>query len=68
MNKTLNSNQIKIIAIIAMTVDHIAWSVFPGYSGDILPILMHTAGRITCPIMCYAPSLMVTSSSVVRIL
>lgn len=53
MNKTLNSNQIKIIAIIAMTVDHIAWSVFPGYSGDILPILMHTAGRITCPIMCY---------------
>lgn len=53
MNKTLNSNQIKFIAIIAMTVDHIAWSVFPGYSGDILPILMHTAGRITCPIMCY---------------
>jgi len=26
----LNSNQIKCIAIIAMTIDHITWLLFPG--------------------------------------
>ena len=29
--KPLSSNAIKLIAIAAMTVDHIAWAVFPGY-------------------------------------
>lgn len=29
-NKGLNSNQIKLIAIIAMTIDHITWLLFPG--------------------------------------
>jgi len=53
MNMTLNSNQIKIIAIIAMTIDHIAWFAFPGYPRELLPIAMHVIGRITCPIMCY---------------
>ena len=53
MKATLNSNWIKIIAIIAMTIDHIAWLVFPGYSSDAIPIVMHIIGRITCPIMCY---------------
>ena len=53
MKKTLNSNCIKMIAIIAMTIDHIAWLLFPGYSRDIMPIVMHIIGRITCPIMCY---------------
>ena len=53
MKATLNSNWIKIIAIVAMTIDHIAWLVFPGYSGDIIPVVMHIIGRITCPIMCY---------------
>ncbi|MBR2968601.1 MAG: conjugal transfer protein TraX [Clostridia bacterium] len=53
MKKTLNSNIIKLIAIIAMTIDHIAWAVFPGYSTEIVPIIMHIIGRITCPIMCY---------------
>ena len=42
-----------MIAIIAMTIDHIAWLVFPGYSRDTIPIVMHIIGRITCPIMCY---------------
>ena len=51
--KLLDSNLIKIIAILAMTVDHIAWAVFPGYPQKWLPILMHLVGRITCPIMCY---------------
>lgn len=51
--KILNSNIIKTIAIIAMTVDHVAWAVFPGYSKEFLPIIMHIIGRLTCPVMCY---------------
>lgn len=50
---TLNSNMVKLIAIAAMTLDHIAWAVFPGYPRELLPVLMHVIGRITCPIMCY---------------
>lgn len=53
MKKFLNSNIIKIIAIIAMTLDHIAWLLYPGYSTEILPLILHIIGRITCPIMCY---------------
>ena len=26
----LNSNEIKLIAIIAMTIDHVTWLLFPG--------------------------------------
>ena len=44
---------IKLIAIIAMTIDHIAWLIYPGYPKEILPIVLHIIGRITCPIMCY---------------
>ncbi len=51
--KSLNSNQIKLIAIVAMTIDHIAWFIFPGYPTEPLPIIMHIIGRLTCPIMCY---------------
>ena len=36
-----------------MTIDHIAWLVFPGYPNDTIPIVMHIIGRIACPIMCY---------------
>ncbi|MBR5489705.1 MAG: conjugal transfer protein TraX [Oscillospiraceae bacterium] len=53
MKARLNSNWLKIIAIIAMTIDHIAWLIFPGYPREALPVLMHIIGRITCPIMCY---------------
>ena len=52
-NKLLDSNQLKIIAIAAMTVDHIAWMLFPGYPREALPVIMHIIGRLTCPIMCY---------------
>lgn len=52
-SKPLNSNMIKLIAIAAMTIDHIAWLVFPGYPRAGLPVLMHIIGRITCPVMCY---------------
>lgn len=53
MKKGLNANQIKLLAIAAMTVDHIAWMLFPGYSRDLIPLFMHIIGRITCPVMCY---------------
>ncbi len=49
----LNGNQLKLIAIFAMTVDHLAWAIFPGYPTAPLPLLMHLFGRITCPIMCF---------------
>lgn len=52
-SKILNSNQLKLIAIIAMTVDHIAWAMFDGYPSTLLPLVMHIIGRLTCPIMCY---------------
>lgn len=51
--KGLNSNAIKLIAILAMTIDHIAWAAFPGYPRAALPLAMHLIGRITCPVMCY---------------
>lgn len=53
MKRILDSNSIKIIAIIAMTIDHIAWLLFPGYPQEWIPIILHIIGRITCPIMCY---------------
>ena len=53
MKKPLNANTTKVIAITAMTIDHIAWMLFPGYPKEILPIVLHIIGRLTCPIMCY---------------
>ena len=53
MKKTLDANKLKLIAIFAMTVDHIAWLLFPGYAKGALPVVMHIIGRLTCPIMCY---------------
>lgn len=51
--KRLDANTLKLIAIFAMTIDHIAWLVFSGYPKQALPIAMHIIGRIACPIMCY---------------
>ncbi|MBO5203158.1 MAG: conjugal transfer protein TraX [Clostridia bacterium] len=53
MKKILDSNIIKLIAIVAMTLDHIAWLIYPGYPTEPLPIVLHIIGRLTCPIMCY---------------
>ena len=53
MKKIFNSNVLKLIAIIAMTLDHLTWLIFPGYSIEPLAIILHIIGRITCPIMCY---------------
>ena len=40
MKKTMDANQIKLLAILAMTIDHIAWLVFPGYSKAPLALLL----------------------------
>ena len=49
----LTSNQIKVIAIIAMTIDHIAWAFFPHYSLNLPIISMKIIGRLTAPIMIF---------------
>lgn len=52
--KPLDQNVLKLIAIIAMTVDHVAWAIFPDYySTEPLAIVLHIIGRLACPIMCY---------------
>ena len=47
----LNSNQIKLIAILAMTIDHITWVTAPGCQRIWWVIGLHMIGRITAPIM-----------------
>lgn len=49
--KGLNANQLKLIAITAMTVDHLIWTVCPGYSTVWWVMLCHILGRLTAPIM-----------------
>ena len=50
VRKTLNANQLKLIAMAAMTVDHVTWAVFPGYRTDWRIILLHIIGRMAAPI------------------
>lgn len=46
----MTGNKLKLIACVAMLIDHIAWAFFPiGGVGD----FMHLVGRTTAPIMCY---------------
>lgn len=51
MEKKLNANHLKLIAIIAMTVDHAADLLFPGYSSHPIALGLHIIGRLTAPIM-----------------
>lgn len=46
-----NQFHLKMIAIIAMVIDHVGWVFVPTEST--LGQLMHFVGRLTCPIMCY---------------
>lgn len=50
-SKGLNANQLKLIAIIAMTLDHLIWTISPGYSKEWWVVLVHVIGRLTAPIM-----------------
>ena len=47
----LNSNHLKLIAIIAMTIDHFADLLYPNYPAAPIPVLLHVIGRLTAPIM-----------------
>lgn len=49
--KKLNSNHLKLIAIVAMTVDHIADLLYPGIPNNIISNIFHIIGRLTAPIM-----------------
>ena len=53
LKQCLTSNAIKMIAIAAMTVDHLAWVFFPGYSTNPVALFMHIIGRLTAPIMMF---------------
>jgi hypothetical protein len=48
--KSLNGNQLKFIAIIAMTVDHMVSVLFPNYPTDWWIIGLHIIGRLAAPI------------------
>lgn len=51
--KGLNSNQLKVIAILAMTLDHLICVVYPNYPTEWWILLCHAIGRLTAPIMWY---------------
>lgn len=51
MEKRLNANHLKLLAIIAMTADHIADLLFPGFPVEPIPVVLHIVGRLTAPIM-----------------
>lgn len=48
--KALNANQLKLIAMFAMTVDHVASVLFPDYPTDWWILLLHIIGRLAAPI------------------
>ena len=47
----LNANHLKIVAITAMTIDHIADIIYPSFPANPVAIGMHMIGRLTAPIM-----------------
>ncbi|MBQ7606557.1 MAG: hypothetical protein IJU76_01030 [Desulfovibrionaceae bacterium] len=51
----LSGNALKVIAIIAMTIDHLTWMGIEEYSQAEVPlqIFLHCIGRLTAPIMCF---------------
>lgn len=53
MSKPLNKIYLQLIAIIAMTVDHLTWLFFPGYSLNPVAIILHIIGRLAFPIMAF---------------
>ncbi len=54
-NFSVSANMLKVIAIIAMTIDHLAWVGIATYSQAETPsqIALHSIGRLTAPIMIY---------------
>ncbi len=48
--KALTSNALKLIAMAAMTIDHLTCVIWPNYPKDISIILLHAIGRLAAPI------------------
>lgn len=51
LQRGLNANHLKMIAILAMTVDHICDLLYPGFPAEPAAIGLHIIGRLTAPIM-----------------
>lgn len=51
VKKLCNSNYLKFIAILAMTIDHGADLIYPGFPLEPVPFVLHFIGRLTAPIM-----------------
>jgi len=49
--KSLSANGLKLIAIGMMTIDHLVWTVAPGYDRTWWILVCHGLGRITAPVM-----------------
>ena len=47
MKKVLDSNMIKLIAILAMTIDHVTWLLYPGYPKEVLPVCASWRSAVT---------------------
>ena len=48
----LSGNELKVIAIIAMAADHLAWTLWPGYANkEWWLIALHLFGRLAAPTM-----------------
>lgn len=48
--RALDANQLKMIALVAMTVDHVAAVVWPNYPMDLPALALHAVGRLAAPI------------------
>ena len=53
--KVLSGNALKVIAIVAMTIDHLAWMGIETYEQAETPaqIFLHVIGRLTAPMMIF---------------
>ena len=49
-NKGLSGNQLKLFAMLAMTVDHFISVIWPDYPRDWWILLLHIIGRMAAPI------------------
>lgn len=47
----MNTNHLKLIAIIAMTIDHVCDLIYPSFAAKPGAIGLHIVGRLTAPIM-----------------